>query len=173
MAIPILGKISILAQALPWPWRIGLGVPLLLGTVLALLAAISWFTGSGYKPPEQIDAGRAPDFAIGSRTYFKEERVWLVRLTDGQFLALYDRDTESGCAVSFRAEYKFMGRTGWFRDACHGSVYDLTGRCFDGPCQRGLDRFTVDVRGDNVVVKLRELLAGPPRDPTAEPVNPP
>ena len=157
---------------LPWPWRIGLGIPLLAGLVIAIGAAISWL-GADYKRPEQIEAGRADDFAIGSRTYFKEEQVWLVRLPDGAFAALYDRDPESSCAVSFRFDYEFMGRKGWFRDACHGSVYDLAGRCFDGPCQRDLDGFTVDTSGGNVVVKLREFVRGPPRDPSAEPLNPP
>ncbi len=147
---------------LPWPWRIGLGVPLLAGVIVALGAAVSWLTGSEYKPPEQLVAGRIDEFEVNSPKYFEEERIWVVRL-DQEFLALYDRGSESGCPVPWRPALKFMGRTGWFRDACDGSLFDVTGRCLDGPCTEGLGRFGVQINGGEVVVDLRELKSGPGR----------
>ena len=156
-----------------WLWRMGLGLPILLGLVLALGILVSRFTGSGYEPPEQLTAGRVDEFAVAAPKYFETERFWLVKLESGEILALYDRDTESNCTVPWRPELELLGGKGWFRDACHASIYDLNGRCFSGPCLRGLDRFRVQITDGQVIVKFRELVLGPPLDPNAQPVNPP
>lgn len=148
---------------LPWPWRIGLGMPLLLGVVLASGAAVSWLTGSEYRPPEQLVAGRIDEFELNAPKLFEDERIWVVRL-DQEFIALYDRGTASGCTVPWRPELEFMGRKGWFRDACDGSLFDVSGKCLDGPCQADLARFAVRTSdGGEVVVDLRQLHAGPAR----------
>src|SRR3990172_9929671 len=80
-----------------WLWRMGLGLPILLGLVLALGILVSRFTGSGYEPPEQLKAGRVDEFAVAAPKYFEQERFWLGKLGAGGILALYDRDTESQC----------------------------------------------------------------------------
>ncbi len=67
-----------------------------------------------------------------------------------------------------------MGKKGWFRDACSGSTYDLTGACFDGPCDYGLN--TLDLRIDDnqhVIVDLRQGHHGILRTDNGDPVNPP
>lgn len=164
---------------LPWPWRIGLGVPLLLGAALAFGALISLIS-DGYERPETFEAGRISEFSTASPRLYEEEDIWVVRLSgqpspasEGGFLALYDRGVESGCPLEWRREHEFMGGRGWFIDACTGSAYDLNGRCFSEPCRgRHLDRFAVYVRANEVVVDLRTALPEPASDPSAEPLNP-
>jgi hypothetical protein len=156
-------------------WAIGLGVPLVLGLILASGAAISWLTGSEYERPAEIDAGPVDATQVASPRYFEDDRVWLVRLEAGEFLALYDRAIESaGCPLQWQNDHRFLDRTGWFIDACTGSPYDLTGRCFSEACRgRALGRFSVSTDGGNVVVDLRVLDRDLLADPSADPVNPP
>ncbi len=156
-----------------WLWRIGLGVPMLLGLVLALLVVISWLTANPYEAPDQWKSGLAEDLRTDQPLLFEEPHFYLVKLGSGDILALYNRDPESGCTVSWGPSIKFSGRKGWFRDSCHSSMYDLIGHCFGGPCPRGLDSFRVQLDNGGVLVQLRGLTPGPPPDFSAEPVNPP
>jgi cytochrome b6-f complex iron-sulfur subunit len=148
-----------------WRWllAIGLGVPLLLGVVLALGALLSWLS-DGYEPPKTLDSGLVSEFNVGAPKLYEEEDIWLVRVSEGEFLALYDRGVESGCPLQWRREFEFMSRRGWFVDACTGSAYDLTGRCASQVCNGALlDRFAVQVQDGNVIVELDQVL----RDPAA------
>jgi hypothetical protein len=155
------------------PWRLGIGVPLLLGLVLAFGVAVSWLTGREYEPPEELEAGPVADFQVAAPRLFEEDDIWVVRLPE-EFLALYDRGVESGCPLQWRREFAFMDRAGWFVDACTGAAYDLTGRCFSDACLGlALSRFPVDVSGGNVVVGLRAPDREPVVDTKAEPLNPP
>ena len=168
---------SRIRQALVPGWRrllaIGVGVPLILGLILACAVAVSWMTGSEYKPPEELDAGMVADYAVGEPRLFEEEDVWIVRLEE-EFLALYDRGVESGCPLQWRPEFRFMDRVGWFVDACTGAAYDLTGRCFSEGCrERLLSRRSVGVTTEGkVMVNLRELERDP-RQEGLEQVTPP
>jgi nitrite reductase/ring-hydroxylating ferredoxin subunit len=158
-----------------WRWllAIGLGVPLLLGLVLAVGVLISLLS-NGYEPSDTLGAGRVSAFTVGAPRLFEEEDIWVVRMSEGEFAALYDRGLESGCPLQWRREFEFMSRRGWFVDACTGSAYDLTGRCFSDPCRSALlDRFAVTVESDNVTVELRRSERALPADANATPVNPP
>jgi len=157
---------------LPWPWRIGLGAPLLAGVVLAIGALIS-LTSGGYEHPKTLSAGPLDQFTQGAPKLFDQENVWVVRLTKSEFVALYDRGLESKCPLQWRREFDFMGRTGWFEDTCNGHVYDLTGRCFSDACRGApLDRFNVTLSGGSVEVDLRALQSPAPADPLATPLTP-
>lgn len=54
-----------------------------------------------------------------------------------------------------------FGHKGWFRNPCYGEMYDLTGRCFAGPCVRGMDRYPVAIDGGNVRVDVAHQILGP------------
>jgi len=156
-----------------WPWRIGLGVPLLGGLVLAFGAFISSLS-NGYEPPDTLDAGRVKEFTVGAPRLYEEEDIWLVRLSESDFVALYDRGLESGCPLQWRRDFDFMASRGWFVDACTGYAYDLGGRCFSDACRGALlDRFAVNVERDNVTVDLRLLERDLPADANPTPLNPP
>ncbi|HEV8573491.1 MAG TPA: hypothetical protein VGR43_02170 [Dehalococcoidia bacterium] len=155
-----------------WWWRVGLGVPVLLGAVLAFGVLIS-LVSDGYERPSTLEAGQTTDYDVGAPKLFEEDDVWLVRSAEIEFLALYDRGLESGCPLQWRREFEFMDRSGWFVDTCTGSAYDLFGRCFSQACSgRSLDRFAVQSEGGELIVDLRELIRGPISDTNAEPVTP-
>jgi len=148
-----------------WRWllAIGLGVPLLLGLALTLGALVSWLS-DGYERSDTLEAGRVSEFTVGAPKLYEEEDIWLVRTSEAEFAALYDRGVESGCPLQWRREFEFMYRRGWFVDACTGSAYDLTGRCASQVCNGALlDRFAVQIQDGNVIVELDQVL----RDPAA------
>ena len=144
--------------------------------------ALSFFFSWPEEGPHSLIVARAADFASGSVTTFRDDEFHLVRLPNGEFLALSMLDPHdkllveqglapSPCRVPWRPQFEFLGQKGWFRNPCHGETYDLTGRCFAGPCPRGLDRFTVTVRDGQLVVDVNELILGPPSDGRATPVS--
>jgi hypothetical protein len=158
-------KILEAAARLPWPWRVGLGVPLLLGLVLTLGALISWLS-DGYEPPETLNAGRVDTFTVGMPRLYEEEDIWVVRLSEREFVALYDRGVESGCPLQWRPEFEFMSHRGWFVDTCTGLAYDLTGRCVPEVCQTAtLDRFRINTQGGSVIVELEPVIRNPASRP--------
>ena len=161
------------AGAWRWLLAIGVGVPLLLGVVLASGAAVSWLTGTGYQAPDQLTVGRVDDFQFASPKFFEDERLWIVRVEAGEVIALYDRGLGSDCTVQWRPRHEFMGRTGWFVDACSGSEYDLVGRCFSEACRGALlDRFAVAVNDGIAIVELKDILPRVPADAAATPLSP-
>jgi nitrite reductase/ring-hydroxylating ferredoxin subunit len=164
------------------PSRVAVALALLIAAAGAVLALTLWFSWPEQGPASSLIVAQAEDFAPGSVTTFLEEESHLVRLPDGEFLALSMLDPHdkmlvaqglapSPCLVPWRPDFEFQGRQGWFRNPCHGETYDLTGRCFAGPCPRGLDRLTVTVTDGQVAVHVDELIPGPPSDGQATPVS--
>ena len=167
------------------PSRVAVALALLaaaLAAGLALIVLFAWPNGDG--GPRPFDAGPADDFAPGSVTTFREAEFHLVRLPGGQFLALDMRDPHgkmlveqglapSPCLVPWRADFTFMGQTGWFRNPCHGETYDMAGQCVSGPCIRGLDRHPVVAEDGKIEVDLGELISGRPTSTQVTPVSAP
>jgi len=153
-------------------WAAGVLIPITAGVFLVALIMLS-FTRAPWEPPELITANTLEAYTVGQPVYFEEERLWVVRTPENVMLALYDVDPLSSCTTPWWSDKEYMGRTGWFQDACRGSFYDLEGRCFGGPCEVGLSRLGVTLNGLTVVVNLTKLEPGPPRDDSLTPVNPP
>jgi nitrite reductase/ring-hydroxylating ferredoxin subunit len=151
-------------------WAAGLLIPLIMGGVLVALVLMS-FTREPYKPPELITANTVAAYERGAPVYFEDERLWVVRTANDEMIALYDVDPHSSCATPWWKDYEHLGQKGWFQDACRGSLYDLEGRCFGGPCEVGLSRFDVSLNGSTVVVNLTKLSPGPTRDDSLEPAT--
>jgi hypothetical protein len=158
-------------------WRrlstLGIAIPLLMGVVLVALVLMS-FTRDAYTPPKLVTAGTISQYEPGEPKLFEAEKIWMVRLpkTD-KMLALYGADPVSRCLATWDSAWQFRGITGWFRDTCRGSTYDLAGHCFAGPCEQGLGRFKVTLQQADVIVALTDLEPGPPRDEAAAPLAPP
>lgn len=72
-------------------------------------------------------------------------------------MALYRKCPHLGCSVPW------CNPSQWFECPCHGSKYSVNGEYRDGPAPRGLDRFPVEVRGQQVIVDTSSLITGPPR----------
>jgi len=96
-----------------------------------------------------------------------------VKLPDGEFVALYDRDPITGCSLPWGVGYEHMDRAGWFRDACSGAIYDLRGDCFSERCGIGLNRLNVRLENGELIVDPRDGPRGELANLNAEPVNPP
>ena len=73
--------------------------------------------------------------------------------TPGGLLAMWRKCPHLGCTVPWRADFTFLGRTGWFRCPCHGSTYTKEGGILvAGPAPRPLDLFDLEVQDDKSVV---------------------
>jgi nitrite reductase/ring-hydroxylating ferredoxin subunit len=157
-------------------WRrlsaLGLAIPLTIGLALVVLVAMT-LVSDGYKAPQVLDAGAVEDYDIGVPHEFEHDDFWLVRTAPQEFVAIYDRDPVSGCALVWGPGYQALGRTGWFRDACTTSTYDLTGACFDGPCGIGLNTYDIKIENGRVTVDPRHGSRGLLRQENGDPVNPP
>jgi cytochrome b6-f complex iron-sulfur subunit len=132
--------------------RLGLG----LGG-LAILQ-LAWIVGDLLAPRRKrartnrqtavFTAGPVDGFARGSVTAFPQGRFYLVRLTDGGFLALDRACTHLGCTVPWlEGEQRFAC-------PCHASAFDITGEVLGPPATRPLDLLPVRIENQTVKVEL-------------------
>ncbi len=91
----------------------------------------------------------------------------VVRLPDGELLALSAKDPHLGCTVAvspagFPQPKGFEGSgIARFHTPCHGERYDLAGRRVFGPSPRDLDRYAVSISDRGIVsVDLGALTLG-------------
>jgi hypothetical protein len=102
-------------------------------------------------------------------------KLYVVRLTETDLVALSWRDPGRGCTVPWRETFAWPDpetgarRTGWFRDPCGGSVYEKDGTRVFGSSPRNLDRYPVSIAGGHVVVDTSQYVCGyaPPDAPCA------
>jgi cytochrome b6-f complex iron-sulfur subunit len=128
----------------------------------------------------KINAGKVDDLRAQIRAnknalYLSEARTWLVEypkealpkaeqvykgavLTGMQagFVALYQKCVHLGCRVPFCESSQ------WFECPCHGSQYNRDGEKKGGPAPRGLDRFGINIAGENLIIDTGALSLGPP-----------
>ena len=102
---------------------------------------------------DNIDLGRVDEYPRGSVVYRATDGFFVVRLADGELLALSDVDPHnprgrSSCRVTFRPDLAPAGArsgaaaAGVFFDACSGSMYDISGRGMSGD---GLDLRRIEI----------------------------
>ena len=105
--------------------------------------------------------GSVDDFGPDTVTHFEREHFFIVRLEDGSFLALYDRATgHLNDPIEWREDFEFQGITGWFRSPFHSETYDRQGLLVFGPAHRGMDRYRLEIRGDELYVITDQLFCG-------------
>ena len=92
-----------------------------------------------------VKAGRVNDFEVGSVSYFRESRFYLVRLEEG-FLAMYRKCPHLGCVVPWKED------DGNFNCPCHSSLFTMVGDVISGPTPRAMDLFPVEIIVDEVFV---------------------
>ncbi len=165
-------RITPFARGWRWLSSMGLAIPLTVGAALVVLVLIT-LASNMYEAPKSLNVGRVTDYRAGEPVAFENDDFWLVRVRGEEFAAIYDRDPISGCSLVWGSAYELMGATGWFRDPCTGSTYDLTGACFDGPCEIGLNTYDLKVENGEVVVDPRHGSRGMLRSQNGDPVNPP
>ena len=79
-----------------------------------------------------IDLGYEDDYALASVVYRSTDGLFVVRLPDGEVIALSDVDPHNPpggeCRVSFRPDLAGADGYGRFFDICSGAMYDISGR---------------------------------------------
>ncbi len=95
-----------------------------------------------------VVAGKASEIKPNSGIIFKfgTKPGILIRTPDGALRAFSAVCTHLQCTVQYKKE------TSQIWCACHNGLYDLTGKNISGPPPRPLEQYTVNLRGDNVVV---------------------
>ena len=90
--------------------------------------------------PDELAPNTAKIFKFGNRPGI------IVRTASGELRAFSAACTHLGCIVQLRPDL------GQFWCACHNGHFDLNGTNIAGPPPRPLEAFSVNVRGDQIVV---------------------
>ncbi len=95
-----------------------------------------------------VSAARVDEVPPNSGKIFKfgEEPGLLLRTADGEWRAFSARCTHLNCTVQYDAGARLI------TCACHNGQFDLNGKNIAGPPPRPLVAYTVNVRGDEVVI---------------------
>jgi len=106
------------------------------------------------EPPTRFRAGRPDEYAPGSVTFDKEQRVYIVRAREGYFYALSAVCTHLGCITNWKPEQ------GGIACPCHGSKFDVAGNVTGGPAPRPLPRFAVTLDDEGQLVVDKAVVVG-------------
>ena len=99
-----------------------------------------------------ITAGLVDDFPTNSVTHIPNGRFYIVRIGDGEFLAVYHRCTHLGCTVPWDAT------TQKFVCPCHNSQFDQQGTVQNPPAPRPLDLFALTIENGEVKVDTGNII---------------
>ncbi|TBR19624.1 cytochrome B6 [bacterium] len=101
--------------------------------------------------PDVLKVGTVKDFGDGASKILKFGRhpIIVIRDAKGGFHALSATCTHLDCIVQYKKDEDLV----WC--ACHNGKYDLSGKNVSGPPPRPLDKYTVKVQGEDLLV-LRE-----------------
>ena len=97
---------------------------------------------------QSVVAAKVGELAPNTGKTFKFGRRpgLLVCTPSGELRAFDGICTHLNCTVQYRADFGHI----WC--ACHNGHYDTSGRNISGPPPRPLERYTVSIRGDDIVV---------------------
>ena len=112
-------------------------------SMLEVAAVIAAFLSSGGKRPKASRVqpfkvlGKVEDIPKGSVTAFRSDKLYLVRMQDGGFLALSLQCTHLGCAITWNKD------RGEFDCPCHASSFSMGGDVNSPPAPRALDTYRI------------------------------
>jgi len=120
---------------------------------LELLAVSAGFFAPGKRNLKEagknlIVAGKIDDFKLDSVFPFRSGKFYLVRLSDGGFLAVSLKCSHLGCSVLWNEEKQE------FICPCHASSFNLVGKVINPPAPRPLDTFPVIIEEGKVKVDI-------------------
>lgn len=128
----------------------------LLGTgVGATLVAVFYPVMKFMIPPRvteatqnSVVAGKVGEIAVNAGKIFKfgNKPGILIHTQSGDYKAFSAVCTHLDCIVQYRTDSRII----WC--ACHNGQYNLNGQNIGGPPPRPLEEFTVNIRGDEIVV---------------------
>ena len=138
-----------------WPKLTGgFGADIEAGSIANLRTQV--FTSTGAVLPLFIPEARA--YLVPAPEQLSSQFEGTGVATDG-LMALYMRCVHLGCRVPWCAPSQ------GFECPCHGSRYNAIGEYFGGPAPRNLDRFVVENRSGNLVIRTGSIIETP-RAPT-------
>ena len=99
---------------------------------------------SGEPATQAAVAGRVGKLGLNTAAIFKfgSKPGIVVRTAEGEIRAFSAVCTHLDCTVQFKADTTQL----WC--ACHNGMYDLGGNVVSGPPPRGLEKFSVNMRGE-------------------------
>jgi len=99
-------------------------------------------------PQNSVIAGKVGELKPNSGKIFKFGSApgILIYTATGEYRAFSATCTHLDCTVQYRSDAKQI----WC--ACHNGQYDLTGKNIGGPPPRPLEVYTVNLRGEDIVV---------------------
>ena len=136
---------------------------------LVVLIGETFDQGAPANPrPSTLNAGQAEEYALSDVAQFPLSHLFIVRLGDGSFLALYDKSSKQqevgrGCRVNFdeRAQLtgleQLPGFIGAFVEECGDlrATWRADGEFASGAGYGGLDRFETEVDASgNLIVDI-------------------
>jgi hypothetical protein len=138
--------------------------------VVAGLFAVVWtfnFVRGGMSDVSVSIAELRQEQIVGMRDYEGDFEFYVV-WNAGRPLALSTQTLDAGDNV------RFCPSSGMFESVDHGHKFDRLGFHYAGPALRGLDRYSVHIDGDDVVIDVSNKNPGPPRGagPAQEPIGP-
>jgi cytochrome b6-f complex iron-sulfur subunit len=132
----------------------GFGSKINVGNIDDIKAAIDEADGFAYYPEGQMWITRFPEDALDkARAVYTEPE--LAGMEAG-LIALWQKCPHLGCRVPECATSQ------WFECGCHGSQYNRVGEKKGGPAPRGMDRFAMEVSGNQFSVDTGTVIEGPP-----------
>ena len=128
----------------------GFGADIDAGLVADLRTQV--FTPDGAVLPVFIPEARA--YLVPAPSELSEQFAGLSVAAEG-LMALFQRCVHLGCRVPWCAPSQ------GFECPCHGSKYNSIGEYFGGPAPRNLDRFVVEIRGNNFWIRTGSIIQTP------------
>lgn len=107
-----------------------------------------------------VAAGSIEEFEAGQVSYIMRGRVYISRLEDGGFLAMWQRCTHLGCTVPWREA------EGQFHCPCHSSLFNRRGEVIGGPAPRPLDLFPLRAEEGKLVIETMRPIVRDRFDPS-------
>jgi menaquinol-cytochrome c reductase iron-sulfur subunit len=82
----------------------------------------------------------------GWRTFREKVIAWVVRTDEKNVVAYSPQCTHLGCA------YHWEDQQGKFICPCHASAFSLDGKVLEGPADRPLDRYMVQIKNSKLLI---------------------
>ena len=138
-----------------WPSSSGgFGSKIRVGKLTEVRQKITEGLGFAYYPEGRMWVTEYPSAALekARATYTDSELAGM----EAGVVALYQKCVHLGCRVPSCATSQ------WFECPCHGSQYNQVGEKKGGPAPRGLDRFSMSIENNELVVDTGIIIQGPP-----------
>lgn len=106
-----------------------------------------------------ISVGKVDQYPPGSISHISNGQFFLARLSDGGFLALYQRCPHLGCVVQWEQGQER------FNCPCHNSQFTQGGNVLNPPSPRPLDLFPIEIREGKIFVDTGQPIQRDRPDP--------